>query len=120
MAQKTILYIITKSVWGGAQKYVRDLATGLPKDKFEVIIAAGGRGLLAQKIIKAGIPYFEIKGFQKNINIFKDIFAFFEILSLLFKTKPDLVHVSSAKAGGIAGIAIKIYSLLATRYSLLH
>ncbi len=111
MPKKSILYIITKSVWAGAGKYVYDLATGLPKNKFEVIVAAGGRGIMAEKIIAANIPYFEIKGFQRDVNIFKDISAFFEILSLLFRTKPDIVHVSSAKAGGISGIAIFIYRL---------
>ena len=109
MAQKSILYIITKSVWGGAQKYVRDLATALPKNEFGVFVAGGGHGPMAEKIISAGIPYFEIKAFQRDVNIFKDIWAFFEILSILIKTKPDIVHVSSAKAGGIAGIAFFLY-----------
>ena len=130
MAKKSnktrILYIITKSVWAGASKYVYDLATNLPqtslpagKAGFRPMVAAGGQNEMAQKIKQAGIAYFEIKSFQRNVNIFKDILAFFEILSLLYKTKPNIVHVSSAKAGGIAGVATKIYSLLSTRYSLL-
>ncbi|MFA4890424.1 MAG: glycosyltransferase [Candidatus Paceibacterota bacterium] len=118
MTKKSILYIITKSVWGGAQKYTHDLAVALPKE-YKVAIAGGGRGPMAEKIISAGIPYFEIKAFQRDVNVFKDVWAFFEILSILFKTKPDIAHVSSAKAGGVAGLAIKIYSLLVTRYSLL-
>ncbi|MFH1956582.1 MAG: glycosyltransferase [Patescibacteria group bacterium] len=119
MSKKSILYIITKSVWAGAGKYVYDLATGLPQTRFRPIVAAGGTSLLAEKIISANIPYFEIKRFQRNINIFKDFFAFFEILFLLFKTKPDIIHVSSAKAGGITGIAVFIYKLLTTNYYLL-
>lgn len=112
MNKKTILYIITKSVWAGASKYVYDLATGLPQTKFMSMVAAGGTGPLAQKLKKAGVPYFEIKLFQRNINIFKDFFAFFEIFSLLFKTKPDIVHVSSTKAGGITGIALFFYKIV--------
>lgn len=113
MPEKTIkiLYIITKSVWAGAGKYVYDLATGLPQTMFRSIVAAGGQGELAQKIKEAGIPYFEIKSFQRNINILKEFIAFFEILSLLYRTKPNIVHVSSAKAGGIAGAAIFIYKI---------
>jgi glycosyltransferase involved in cell wall biosynthesis len=103
-SKKKILYIITKSIWGGAQKYVHDLATALPKE-YGAVVAGGGHGPMAEKIISAGIPYFEIKAFQRDVNIFKDVWAFFEILFLLLKTKPDVVHVSSAKAGGIAGIA---------------
>ncbi len=113
MAEKSkILYIITKSIWAGAGKYVYDLATGLPKDRWEVFVAAGGRGELAQKISGVGIPYFEIKHFQRDISILKDILAYFEILGLLFKIKPDIVHVNSSKAGAIAGDAIFDYKLL--------
>ena len=108
---KKILFIITKSVWGGAQKYVYDLAVNLPKDRFEPIVAGGGKGIMAEKIISARLPYLEIKSFQRDINIFKEIVSFFEILKILFKTKPDIVHVSSSKAGGIAGLAIFIYSV---------
>ena len=39
-----ILYVITKSNYGGAQRYVFDLATSLPEDQFEVQVALGGTG----------------------------------------------------------------------------
>ena len=108
---KKILFVITKSVWGGAQKYVYDLAVNLPKDQFEPVVAGGGQGMMAEKIISAGLPYLEIKSFQRDINIWKEIVSFFEIIKILFKIKPDIVHVSSSKAGGIAGLAIFIYSV---------
>ncbi|MBL7155302.1 MAG: glycosyltransferase family 4 protein [Candidatus Portnoybacteria bacterium] len=114
MAKKSILYIITKSVWGGAAKYVYDLATNL-SDEFEINIAAGGQGKFAQKIKKANLPYFEIKNFQRWVNIFKDLLAGFEILFLLFKLKPDIIHVNSSKAGGLVGKAIWYYKLFSRR-----
>ncbi len=114
MAKKSILYIITKSVWGGAARYVFDLATQL-SDEFEVNIAAGGQGKFAQKIKEANLPYFEIKNFQRRVNIFKDLLAGFEILFLLFKLKPDIIHVNSSKAGGIVGKAIWYYRLFSRR-----
>ncbi len=116
-SKKKVLYIITKSVWAGASKYTHDLAVSLPKDKYAPIVAAGGRGAMAEKIISADIPYFEIKSFQRDVSMFKDIFAFLEILSLFFKIKPDVVHVSSAKAGGIAGVAVFAYKLFTSRFS---
>ena len=81
---KKILFVITKSVWGGAQKYVFDLATNLPKDLFEPVIAGGGKGIMAEKIISAGLPYLEIKRLQRDIKFWKEIVSFFEILKLLF------------------------------------
>jgi len=115
MAKKSILYIITKSVWGGAARYVFDLATHLSKDEFRVFVAAGGQGKFAQKIKETNLPYFEIKNFQRTINPFKDLLAGFEILSLLFKLKPDTVHVNSSKAGGLVGKAIWYYKLFSRR-----
>lgn len=131
MADKSrgkILYIITKSVWGGAAKYVYDLAVNLPKSKFpdqgesasgwKVFVAAGGKNELAQKLIEADISYFEIKNFQRNISFFKEIFAYFEILRLLLRIKPDIIHVNSSKAGGIAGIAVWNYKILTLNFSI--
>lgn len=115
--KKRVLYIITKSVWGGAQKYVFDLAANLPKDRFEVVVAGGGKGAMAEKIISAGLSYREIKAFQKNVNFLKDIAAFFEILKILRQTKPDIVHVSSSKAGGVAGLACFFYKFFTFRFS---
>ncbi|MFH1671594.1 MAG: hypothetical protein ABH889_02375, partial [Candidatus Portnoybacteria bacterium] len=97
MAKKSIysperrtLYIITKSVWGGGNRYVFDLTTSA-KNEYQVFIAAGGRGRFYQEIKKADIPYFNINNFQRNINPFKDVFAFFEILSLILQLKPDII-----------------------------
>ncbi len=109
--RKKVLYIVTKSVWAGAGKYVFDLATGLPHGKFEASVAAGGKDMLAQKIIEGGIPYYEIKNFRRDVNIFRDLASLVEITKLLFSSKPDIVHVSSAKAGGIAGLASLFYKL---------
>ncbi len=107
---RRILYIITKSVWGGANRYVFDLATNL-SGKFKVSIAAGGKEKFYQKIKETDIPYYDISNFQRTINPFKDIFAFFEVLSLIFQIKPDIIHVNSPKAGGIVGVAAWFYKL---------
>ncbi|MBU2472900.1 MAG: glycosyltransferase family 4 protein [Patescibacteria group bacterium] len=115
--RRRVLYIITKSVWGGAAKYVYDLSTNLMSG-FDVAIAAGlprskagGQGQFYKEVKKTNIPYYQITNFQRTINPFKDLFAFFEILSLLFQLKPDIIHVNSSKAGGIVGLAGLIYKV---------
>ena len=50
-----ILYIITKSNWGGAQKYVFDLAQNAVKKDFEVAVALGGEGELKKKLQEINI-----------------------------------------------------------------
>jgi len=109
--RRRVLYIITKSVWGGAAKYVYDLSINL-SGEFNIAIAAGGKDKFYQKIKQAQLSYYQISNFQKSINPFKDLLVFFEILSLFIQLKPDIIHINSSKAGGIAGLAGWIYKII--------
>ncbi len=106
--RKKILYVITKSNFGGAQRYVFELATSLPKDRYDIAVACGGNGVLADKLRAAGIHIFEIKSFQRDINFKKEIQAFFELLKVIKTFTPDIVHLNSSKAGGIGSLASRI------------
>ena len=112
--RRLVLYIITKSVWGGAAKYVYDLSINF-SGEFDVSIASRGKDKLYKKAKKANIPYYQISNFQRTINPLKDVFAFFEILSLLFQLKPDVIHVNSSKAGGIVGVAGWCYRVFSNK-----
>ena len=109
MTPKTrILYLITKSNYGGAQKYILDLAANLPKDRYEVTVAAGGTGgkgaeagLLAQKLAEANIPFIKIKAFTRDILLLNEPLAYLEVGKIVWQTRPDILHVNSSKAGGI-------------------
>lgn len=113
--KKKILYVITKSNWGGAQKYVYDMATSLPKNMFEVTVALGGSGeknaeggLLKNRLEEAKIKVIFIKNFLRDISLFHEIKAFFELLSIIKKERPDVVHLNSSKAGGLGVLAARI------------
>jgi len=110
--RKKILYIITKSVLGGAGKYVFDLASHASSSNFEVGVAAGRRGALAEKLSAQNIDYFEIQGLGRDVEILSDIRAFFQILKIFFYFKPDILHASSPKTAGLSGLAFFIYKLL--------
>jgi glycosyltransferase involved in cell wall biosynthesis len=103
-----ILFLITKSNWGGAQKYVYELAAGLPKDSFECSVGFGGAGELTARLEAAGIRTISIPSLGRNVNVFSDIAAFFRLVSLLRKERPDIVHVNSSKIGGMGGLAARI------------
>lgn len=105
VGKKKILYVITKSNFGGAQRQVFDLATNLPKDKFEVVVALGGKGLLKEKLGGAGIRTISVETLDRDINIFSDLISFFKIFQIIKKEEPDIVHAHSPKAGGIASLA---------------
>ncbi len=103
--QTKVLFVITKSNFGGAQKYVYDIATGLPRDKFEVAVALGGTGVLSDKLRTAGIRTISLPALKRDINPLKD-FSSFISLTKLFKTeRPDVVHLNSAKASGLGALA---------------
>ena len=106
-----ILYVITKSNWGGAQKYVFDLASRLPNDKFEVVVAAGGTGILVQKLAKNNIKTIEIQSLERDINLFKDIKLFWELFKIFRKEKPDIIHLNSSKMGFAGAAAARFYKL---------
>lgn len=105
---KKILFVITKSNWGGAQRYVFDLATNLPKDKYEVTVALGGNGLLAQKLQETGTTIYRSVFLERDVSIDKDIKSFFELYRLFKKVQPDIVHLNSSKAGGLGALAARL------------
>jgi glycosyltransferase involved in cell wall biosynthesis len=107
-----ILYVITKSNWGGAQKYVYDLALKNKKDKDDVIVAVNKKGQLTQKLSAADIPFVEISDLQRDVSIVKEFKVLKSLIKIFNKTKPDTIHLNSSKIGGLGVLAIGIYSVL--------
>ncbi|MBI4709035.1 MAG: glycosyltransferase family 4 protein [Candidatus Portnoybacteria bacterium] len=105
--RKKVLFLITQSVSGGAQKYVFDLAKNLPASEYEVAVAAGGNGELLSRLETAGVPCFRLKRLVRPISPFCDILAYFEIKNLLKKWRPDVLHLNSSKAGVLGSLAAK-------------
>lgn len=105
---KKVLYVITKATWGGAQKYVYDLATNLPKGKFEPILAYGTRGKLANDLAQIGIKGRRLPSLDRDIAIISDIKSFFEMLGAIKEIQPDIIHLNSSKAAGLGTLAARI------------
>jgi glycosyltransferase involved in cell wall biosynthesis len=110
MPQKSlnILYLITKSNPGGAQKYIYDLAVAAKNSGHNVTVACGGRGDLVIQLREAGIEVFEIKNFTRDISLIKDIGSVWEITKIIHRIKPDILHTTSSKAGGIGALVGRI------------
>lgn len=110
--RKKILYVITKSNWGGAQRYMYDLATNLPKDRFEIAVACGGNGLLAERLQEREIKTIGVPAFQRDVNFFKEFAAFFQLLKIFRQEEPDVIHLNSSKAGVLGSLAAFFYKLI--------
>ncbi|HCR52400.1 TPA: hypothetical protein DIV48_01975 [Candidatus Kaiserbacteria bacterium] len=114
-AKKKILFVITKSNWGGAQRYVYDLATSLPKDKFDVKVVFGGtgeadasQGVLAINLACAKIQGLYLKEFMRDISFFREPIVLITLINLFRREKPDIIHLNSSKAGGIGALAARL------------
>ncbi|RJQ35854.1 glycosyltransferase [Candidatus Parcubacteria bacterium] len=106
--RKKVLFLITKATWGGAQRYVHDLATHLPAEQFDVGVAFGDRGTLATMLEEKNIRTHFLPSLSRNVALFSDITSFFQILALLRQTRPDVLHVNSSKAAALGALAARI------------
>lgn len=106
--KKKILFCITKSNWGGAQKYVYNLATSISPEKYEIVVVLGGNGRLKEKLEIAGIRTISINALKRDVGIINDIISFFALIKIFKKEKPDIVHLNSSKIGGLGGLAGRI------------
>ncbi len=136
MASKLkLLFIITQGEWGGAQRYVYDLAINLA-DEFDVTVAVGepnGKRDLQEKLRSglrttdygpaspAGrlrtITVFQLKHLVRRISPWHDMLAFVELRKLYQDLKPDIVHLNSSKAGIIGSLAQLLLSTFDFRLS---
>jgi len=106
--KKKILFAITKGNWGGAQRYVFDLATNLPSDNFEVVVVCGEGSRLEAELQAKNIRVIKLDSLQRNMSVAKDVSAFFDFYRVLKHEKPDVIHLNSSKIGGVGAFAGRI------------
>lgn len=108
MGRTKVIIAITKSNFGGAQRYVYDLATTLPHDRYDVTIVCGGNGPLVEMLTEAGVRVIPLPGLERDVKMIGDIKAFRTLLQILRSEKPDVLHLNSSKMGGIGVLAGRI------------
>ena len=100
MKQK-VLYILTKSDVGGAQKYVSDLMKNIDKNLFETEVLYGEKNI------------FWLSNATHPWSLFlNDWLAIAELIKIYRKKQPDIIHLNSSKAGVLGSIAAKIYKAI--------
>ena len=106
--KKKILFVITKSNWGGAQKYVYDLATNIPSIHYDVAVICGGEGVLVDKLKKENIRVISTNSLKRDVGFFQEFEATRELFDIFKKERPDIVHLNSSKAGGLGALVARI------------
>lgn len=106
-----ILYLITKSNWGGAQRYVCDLATNFASHGHDVCVATGGTGELIDRLRDTKVRTHNFSNLVKDIGLIDEIKASREIYYFIKNEKPDILHLNSSKASGIGALIGRLLSV---------
>ena len=113
-AQVKVMQIIARMNVGGPAVIVAELMRGLDKSAFEQILVTGycdENEADYLDTVATDIKATRIAGLGRSVSLIADLKAFFGLVSLIRKYKPDVIHTHTAKAGVLGRLA----SLLAGR-----
>lgn len=114
LADKKILYLITQTHYGGAQKYLLSLARYF-KNGNTIDIAVGEASHQDQNFFdearSLGIKPTILNKLVRDVSLVKAVEALFQIRSLLYKLRPDILHINSSMAGAVGSCAAWLYNL---------
>ncbi len=103
--KKKVLFIITKSNWGGAQRYVYDIVTNLDKTAYEPVVALGGDGVLITMLEHAGVRVIPLDTLKNSAGLKNVITNTKHLFHIIKNEKPDIVHLNSSVAGFLGALA---------------
>lgn len=111
-----ILFIVTQSEFGGAQRYIYEMARALDKEKYEILVAAGqGDGELFRKLENAHCSHttetrsLSLKQMKRAPWPWQIFLAIGEIYNLLKKERPDVLFLCSTTCGLLGSVASFLY-----------
>jgi glycosyltransferase involved in cell wall biosynthesis len=99
-----VLLVITLAEVGGAQSYVAALLPALA-ERYDVVLAAHGEGPLRDATAAVGARFVLLRHVRRPINPLRDLAGLFELISLLRRERPQILHASSSKAGVLGRLA---------------
>lgn len=91
-----ILFIITQSEMGGAQRFLNELIPNLNKDKYDIMLAAGKEGNW-ESFKDLDIEAKQLNYARRGISPINDVLVIFEIRKLMKEYKPDVLFLNSSK-----------------------
>jgi len=95
---KKVLFLITHSDIGGAQKHVLFSAQKFKKEGTEVIVGTGNKGFLTEELEKIGIPIIIFKNLKRSFNpVLSFVFAW-RLRKFLNKVKINIINFNGSNA----------------------
>lgn len=103
---KRILYLITNTQLGGAQRVCIDLANKAVKEGYTVAVASMVGGYLWDELDPL-IEKIQLKHMKKELNLIQDLLVLHEIKRIRKTFVPDIVHLHSSIAGVLGRIVFR-------------
>nr|MBC8484951.1 glycosyltransferase [Bacteroidota bacterium] len=112
MKKKRILRIITRLCVAGAPIHTILLNAKLDSQKYESYLLSGRiepyESDMSYLADKYGIKPIYLNSMSRELSLLKDVRALIDIIKIINKVKPDIVHTHTAKAGMLGRIAAKL------------
>jgi glycosyltransferase involved in cell wall biosynthesis len=109
--------LITLAEAGGAQAYVAGLLPALAA-RFDVVVAAHGDGPLREASRAAGVRFVPLRHVRRALHPLRDLLGLAELVVLMRRAAPDILHANSSKAGvlgrlaaAVAGVPVRIFTV---------
>lgn len=118
-----VMQIIARMNVGGPAVIVADLMRGLDKQKFEQILVTGycdENEADYLETVATDITALRIAGLGRSISPLADLRAFFALIVMIKREKPDVIHTHTAKAGVLGRVASIIAGGRAVRIHTFH
>jgi glycosyltransferase involved in cell wall biosynthesis len=107
LSSPRVLVLVTLAEIGGTQEYVAALLPALV-ERFDVTVAAWGPGPLQAATERAGARYIPLRHVRRSIRPWHDLLGLVELISLLRRERPLILHANNAKAGFLGRLAAAI------------
>ncbi len=107
--KKRVLFVITQSELGGAQRFLCELISRLDRNKYEILVATGkdGDGEFLEILKNMDVPTLPLRFLRREIDLYGDLRGYFEVRGLIRDFRPDTLFLSSSKAGVLGSLAAR-------------
>ncbi len=118
-----VLQIIARMNVGGPAVIVADLMRGLDANRFEQVLVTGycdENEADYLETVATDVRASRVGGLGRSISPMADLRAFFSLVALIRRERPDVVHTHTAKAGVLGRIATILSGSKALRIHTFH
>ncbi|WP_125980749.1 glycosyltransferase [Loigolactobacillus iwatensis] len=112
MDEKKKLLLIAETMSGGVRRHLVDLIQALDQNVFDITLFYGTRRVDAaftkvKSQLESVATLIPCEALGRDIDLYQDGVAFYQLLKVIRKLRPDIVHCHSSKAGILGRLAAK-------------